>query len=745
MGAHELREEVERRLAARRDAEQAHGPISSFPFVAGRYTVLSVISEGASGSVYRAHQQHPDREVALKLVWRDVGSLDDQRLLAAELRALSLLRHPGIVHLYDAGTVTIRGREYPFLAMELVEGVALANWVERDQPDLETRLRLVIAICAALNAAHQRGVIHRDLKPDNILVRAVDGLPQPCVLDFGIARITADPAQAAAESGRLFGSLDYMSPEQAAGLQVIDVRTDVYALGAIAYWICCGLAPVPTDALPLNEALEWIATEQPLPLRARAPHVGRDLEAVIGKALAKAPEGRYATVLEFAGDLQAVVTHRPISIRGHSFGYLLGCFAQRQRALCAALATAALALLFAVGLGWWGYARSAVELDRLLAVSQAAIGKMLRPLGTMAGTSQARRALLVELLPQVEACSRIRPADVQALQCHYEILRLIGDIDADDGRWVSALAFRTQARDLQQRLVECMPTDALAQAEVATAMVRVGDAILRVHGELAARACYTEAHAAYLALEAQHPDAGRHVDDFAWSCDRMAQMALRLGQLDLAEEFLRERALRNERLRLLRPGHPATYSGERSLHQLRSQLANRRGLADEELREVLLAVEPSRAHHRLEPNSPVVIGDLSSILITYVNLSGSALPLESAYELLDEADRLVAHLLALEPNNELARLMRAWSACVRNLHLSYQEPDALVANVLRAKARLSYAESLLGADLGAIYEDAICSARAEVQPLEGSVQQPAELPQLQSRLAALEQMTLAGR
>ena len=100
----------------------------------------------------------------------------DLRLLAAELRALALLRHPGIVHLYDAGTVLIHGIDYAFLAMEFVDGMPLTKWAEQQQEGLSSRLQLVIALCAALSAAHQRGVIHRDLKPENVLVRIIDGV-----------------------------------------------------------------------------------------------------------------------------------------------------------------------------------------------------------------------------------------------------------------------------------------------------------------------------------------------------------------------------------------------------------------------------------------------------------------------------------------------------------------------------------------------------------------------------------------
>ena len=166
---------------------------------------------------------------------------------------------------------------------------------------------------------------------------------------------------------------------------------------------------------------------------------------------------------------------------------------------------------------------------------------------------------------------------------------------------------------------------------------------------------------------------------------------------------------------------------------------------DEERREVLLAIEPARSHHRLEPNAPLVTADLCSVLITYVYLAGSALPISAAYQMLGEADLLLEDLLSLEPKHELARLMHTWSACVRGLHLSYQESEPLMANVVRARARLSYSESLLRADLGAIYEDSLRSARAEILTLEAALQQPPELPDLQARLATLEQATLAQR
>ncbi len=183
--------------------------------IAGRYTLVEVIGEGGMGSVYLAGQTDPvKRQVALKLI---KTGMDSRAVLArfdAERQALALMDHPNIARIYDGG-LTPAG--HPFFVMELVHGVPLTDYCDRQRLTVKSRLELFVAVCQAVQHAHQKGIIHRDLKPGNVLVTEVDGRPTPKVIDFGVAKATEVKLtdMSLADVGAIVGTPAYMSPEQA--------------------------------------------------------------------------------------------------------------------------------------------------------------------------------------------------------------------------------------------------------------------------------------------------------------------------------------------------------------------------------------------------------------------------------------------------------------------------------------------------------------------------------------------------
>jgi len=310
------------------------------PRIAG-YDIVGLLGEGGMGTVYRARELHPPRDVALKLM-RGLG-LDSRQRFRREAELLAALEHPGIARLYAAGEADFAGARVPWLALEYVRGTDLVGHAAAAGLDLAARLRLLVAVCRAVHHAHGRGIIHRDLKPANILV---DDSGQPKVLDFGIARLR-DDASAVTQAGQVLGTLPYMSPEQLSG-GASSVHSDVYALGVIAYELVARRLPHPRlSTSTLFEALDIVRHEAPPPLGAIDPSARGDLERVVMKALASEPERRYESCAAFAADLERVLDHRPVEARAPTAGYLLRRWMRRHRLAAAGLAVVLVTLLTA--------------------------------------------------------------------------------------------------------------------------------------------------------------------------------------------------------------------------------------------------------------------------------------------------------------------------------------------------------------------------------------------------------------
>ena len=318
------------------------------------YVVGERIGEGSTGVVYEARQESPARVVALKLLRPELVASYTSERFRREAQVLGWLNHDGIARVFEVGLaedVEGAGGALPFMAMELVRGQRIDAWAEARGLDPRERVELLLQLCDAVSHAHQRGVVHRDLKPANVLVRE-DGRLK--VLDFGLARSSSGHAQSTAvevtRPGSILGTLPYMSPEQVAGdSAAIDVRTDVYALGAIAYELLAGELPIDVAGLPLTEAARRITEHEPTTLGAHDRRLRGDLEVIVGKALAKDPARRYSSVDELAGDLRRHLADEPIAARPPSRSYQFAKFARRNRGLVAGLAITFIVLLAGAG------------------------------------------------------------------------------------------------------------------------------------------------------------------------------------------------------------------------------------------------------------------------------------------------------------------------------------------------------------------------------------------------------------
>jgi eukaryotic-like serine/threonine-protein kinase len=284
-----------------------------------RYRLVEKIGQGGMGSVYLAHDRELDRQVSLKVLADGLATPDLQRRIAKEAKVLARLEHPGIVPIHDFGVLP-DGRIY--YAMKLVRGGRLDELVRLDRP-LPEMLRDFEKICQAVAFAHAHGVIHRDLKPQNIMVGAFGEL---LVMDWGVAKLLADSSAPltpttpsafgiAAYStsgntlpGTVLGTPGYMAPEQAWGeVDKIDERTDVYALGAILYFLLTGQPP---RSIPPREELRSYGLLSPRRMRGSIP---RPLEAICLKALAIDQGRRYPDVQSLMDDISSFLAHRRVA------------------------------------------------------------------------------------------------------------------------------------------------------------------------------------------------------------------------------------------------------------------------------------------------------------------------------------------------------------------------------------------------------------------------------------------------
>ncbi len=349
------------------------------PRVIGPYSIEGPIASGGSGVVYRAMQRNPPRPVALKLLRG--GALLGERHVARfrrEAATLGLLNHPAIASIYEAGT-TRDGLH--FLAMELVDGEPLHDWVRWKQPSLEEKLQLFRGLCEAVVYAHEQGVIHRDLKPGNIMVVDTPAPAKVKVLDFGLARLTGnDPALGTThvtEAGRVLGTLAYMSPEQARGeSDQVDECSDTYALGVILYELVTGRLPYDASEGHPHEILRRIADAVPQRPSSIDKRWGGDLEIVILKALEKERSRRYASVAELREDLVRLRDGRPILARRPSRAYQLASLVKRHRGPFA-MASTVFALLLASTIGFSVLWRRAVDSEQgaLEALDEARVAR----------------------------------------------------------------------------------------------------------------------------------------------------------------------------------------------------------------------------------------------------------------------------------------------------------------------------------------------------------------------------------
>ena len=305
------------------------------------FTVIRFLAEGGGGAVYEAEQREPRRRVALKTIRAGASSRAALHGFREEAASLARLHHAGIAHVYAAGVRDCDGRAQPWIAMELVEGArSIVRYAREEGLTRDARLRLFLGVCDALHHAHQNGVIHRDVTPGNVLV---DAEGRPKVVDFGVACGIEAQDERAADA---VGTLAYASPEQLAGdRRRVDLRADVYGLGALLHELLTGAPPHAVDDVSVCEAAR-IKREVPVAAPgARSAQVPPDLAAIVLRALATDREQRYGSAVALADDVARFLACEPVAAHRGGAWYQLSKFVRRRRATAAAISGIAVSLV----------------------------------------------------------------------------------------------------------------------------------------------------------------------------------------------------------------------------------------------------------------------------------------------------------------------------------------------------------------------------------------------------------------
>ncbi len=327
------------------DSAAERSPPSSI----GRYRIIRVLGRGGMGIVYEAEQDEPRRTVALKVIpWKSM-SAEGLRRFRNEAHMLGRLHHSGIAQVYDSGTADTGEGAQPFIAMEYIRGKPLNDYAKDQHLSMRDSLALMARVCDAVHHAHLKGVIHRDLKPGNIVVTE---LGDPKILDFGVARATDSDLQITTMmtlAGQLIGTVPYMSPEQVGGdPDEIDARCDVYALGVNLFELLSGRLPYDLERRTIPEAARIIQEEDPLRLSSMGFAFRGDVDTIVATAIEKQPERRYQSAESLGADIRRFLDYEPIVARPVSTVYRFRKFMRRHKAIVGGVLTTMLVLLAGV-------------------------------------------------------------------------------------------------------------------------------------------------------------------------------------------------------------------------------------------------------------------------------------------------------------------------------------------------------------------------------------------------------------
>jgi tetratricopeptide (TPR) repeat protein len=496
------------------------------------YEVLKEIHRGGQGVVYEALQKSTRRKVALKVMKEGpFASAADQARFEREVQILAQLNHPSIVAIHDSGQAA--GCHY--FVMDYISGQSLDGWIGSGSHSIEETLRLFAKICNAVNAAHLRGITHRDLKPGNI---RIDDSGEPHILDFGLAKVP-HPAEEASMTltGQFLGSLPWASPEQAEGVPAkIDLRTDVYSLGVILYQMLTGKFPYEVIG-NMRDVLDRIMRAEPQRPSAIRRQINDEVETIALKCLHKERELRYQSAGELARDIQRYLDGEAIVARPPSVVYQLRVFARRHKALFGATAAVFGALLIGVVVSTSLYLRAQHQTAVARKVSQFTCDLLAAVAPGKAGFSSARE-ILDDAAKRIDSEFKDDPLEKAQIQLTLATTYL------ELGEYELGLRYAGQALRLRRAQLGEADRDTLHAMDTVAMLYRY----LKRYDD--ARRLHTET----LALRQQH--LGNEDPDTLESMNNLAVLLRIQGQFEQAEKL--HRATLELRQRVLGAEHRDT-------------------------------------------------------------------------------------------------------------------------------------------------------------------------------------------
>lgn len=512
----------------------------------GPYKILRPLARGGMGHVYLASQEHPKRRVALKVL----RFLDSQVLrtrFEREANFLASLAHPNIASVFDAGVHEVRCSDgalwhIPYLVMEHVRGArSILRHCQEQLLSCGMRTRLFLSVCDAVQHGHDNGVLHRDLKPDNILVGS-DGVPK--LIDFGVAKALGLPeTDSVTEPGTVLGTRRYISPEQFEGGTRPDVRSDVFSLGVV-------LGELLSDSVTSTHNLR-----------------SRELLWIVTKATDTDPEYRYTSVHNLASDLRRFLNHQPVQAGRATTRYHVRKFVRRHRLT---LSVASISFLIA----------STALVSREMATnrlrekakedlrSASLVLDQITSLAHSSGTREERVALLENSSASLDWIRNQDLKDTQVEDAHASVLDRLGNAALEVGQTGTAWIAFTEAERIRRRLATRQSPETMANLSIA--LVKLGDARKAEMHLSEAQSYYEQALTLDKDLHERFPENIHYLDNLTWSFERLGHLTHVAGQLAAARRWYEKRHHATEQLYKAAPTRSSSILG---MHESHSRLA----------------------------------------------------------------------------------------------------------------------------------------------------------------------------